>query len=407
MATQNQNSIFMIGWEYPPHNSGGLGEACAGLTQALAQGGHQIYFTLPYKINHTVEHMQMLGCYDPAWQTEPGQPPFASYSSRLPMSASEIEKEILGTLPESELENRVSEYAEYVSQTAQMKQNSFELIHAHDWMSFPAAIKMKEELGKPFIAHIHSTEFDRIPHGSGSTYIVHTEYQGVQQADKVIAVSHYTKQVLIDKYGVDPNKIEVVHNGIDPVEQSSVDFVNFAPDRPVIVFMGRLTMQKGAEYFIDLAQKVLSHRKDALFIVAGHGDMYQSLLFKTAGNKLSTAVLFSGFVRGRERDMLLDRANIFVMPSLSEPFGLVALEAAQRHTPVVMSSNSGVKEVLQGSVVADFWDVNKMSDEILRLLEDRAYHEQVTRQQLTSLQTVTWKRAAHRVRSVYQRLLGR
>ena len=406
MATTPKNSIFMIGWEYPPHNSGGLGEACAGLTQALAQDGKRIYFSLPYRLQQTVEHMQMLGCYDPAWE-DPSQPPFSAYSSLPPLLASEIEQELLGTLPESELENRVSHYAEYVTQAAQLKKNDFEVIHAHDWMSFPAAVKMKQQLGKPMVAHVHSTEFDRIPQGHGSSYITHTEYEGVQFADTVIAVSHYTKQVLVDRYGVDPAKIEVIHNGVGPIEQSSVDFVNFAPNRPVVVFMGRLTMQKGAEYFIELARKILAQQKDALFIVAGHGDMYQSLLFKTAGNKLSTSVLFSGFVRGREREMLLERANVFVMPSLSEPFGLVALEAAQHHTPVIISSNSGVKEVLRGAVVADFWDVNKMADEVVRLLQDEQYHQQVVSQQENSLGSLTWRKAAGKVQSVYQRLLGR
>lgn len=407
MATNTQNTIFMIGWEYPPHNSGGLGEACAGLTQALAHEGQRIYFSLPYRLHQSVEHMQMLGCYDPAWELEAGQPPFPAYAAQLPMSTQEIEQELLGKLPESELENRVSQYADYVTQAAQMKKQEFELIHAHDWMSFPAAIKMQHQLGKPMVAHVHSTEFDRIPHGHGSSYITHTEYEGVQQADKVIAVSHYTKQVLIDRYGVDAKKIEVVHNGIDPVNQSSVDFVNFAPERPVVAFMGRLTMQKGAEYFIELAQQILAQQSDALFIVAGHGDMYQSLLFKTAGSRLSTSVLFSGFVRGREREMLLDRANVFVMPSLSEPFGLVALEAAQRQTPVIVSSNSGVKEVLRGAVVTDFWDVKKMAQEVIRLLQDDDYHRQVVRQQHDSLGQVTWRKAASRVQEIYRKLVGK
>ena len=166
-------------------------------------------------------------------------------------------------------------------------------------------------------------------------------------------------------------------------------------------------MQKGAEYFVELAQQILKQVPEALFIVAGHGDMFQSLLFKTAGNKLSTSVLFSGFVRGREREMLLDRANVFVMPSLSEPFGLVALEAAQRHTPVIISSNSGVKEVLKGAVVTDFWDVNKMADEVVRLLNDDSYRQQILREQLQSLSGISWKSAAQKVRSIYQRLLGR
>jgi len=401
-----KKAIFMIGWEYPPHNSGGLGEACAGITEALSDLGSRIYFTLPYLATQSVEHMQMLGCYNPDWDTPHDTPPFQAYTS-AGFPQRRIDGDLLSALPESELEFRVGEYAQFVSQVAAKKKDEIGVIHAHDWMAFPAAMELKRKLQVPFVAHVHSTEFDRIPSGFGSKFINQTEYEGMRQADTIIAVSHYTKQVLIDKYNVDPAKIEVVHNGINTLEQSNIDFVNFAPDRPVVVFMGRLTMQKGAEYFIELAQSILQKVPQALFIVAGQGDSYQSLLFKTAGNHLSTSVLFSGFLRGREREMLLDRANVFVMPSLSEPFGLVALEAAQRSTPVIISSNSGVQEVLKGSIVADFWDIEKMSQSIEALLADSGYSDRVVADQHASLRSVTWKNTAQKIRGLYQRLVGR
>lgn len=410
-----QPAVFMIGWEYPPYNSGGLGVACEGLTKALSTANTQIYFTLPYRQLAPVDHMNVLDCYAPEWFEEDGAPqsttpPFLAYSKmKLPPGVSldafdAIDSMTLRALPESELESRVEQYSQVVTAQGKHVAKKFDVIHAHDWMSFPAALQLQQATGKPVVAHIHSTEFDRIPHGHGSHYIMHTEYQSLQQATKIIAVSYYTKHLLIDKYKVDPDKIEVVHNGIDPL-LTPPSQPAFMPQQPVIVFMGRLTMQKGGEYFLQLASKVLQSVPTALFVVAGSGDMYHQLLFKSAYDQLSTHVLFSGFVRDTQKDQLLDRADVFVMPSLSEPFGLVALEAAQRHTPVIISSQSGVAEVLPGAIVCDFWDIERMSDTILKLLGEKAYAQSVINQQLQDTQQLTWERAASRVQAVYQRAM--
>lgn len=402
----------MIGWEYPPHNSGGLGVACQGLTQALALRSHQLYFTLPYDLAHLPPHMRVMTCRDPKWSEQSDLPPFGAYSADLVSSQidpkhKKLYAHDLAALPSSQIEKQVGEYADLVAKQASATNYDFDVIHAHDWMSFPAAIKVQQESGKPMIAHVHSTEYDRIPSGHGSAFITQTERQGMMKADLVIAVSHYTKRLLIKHYQIPSKKIQVVHNGMDFSEKIDPGRHHFAPARPTVVFMGRLTSQKGPGYFVSLAHQVLSRVPDALFIAAGHGDMYQSLLLKTAGEGLSAKVLFSGFVRGRQRDTLLDRADVFVMPSLSEPFGLVALEAAERHTPVIVSKNAGVSEVLPSAISLDFWDLNKMTKTIVKLLVDQGYHQSVVSEQKKQLEGLTWSKVAGRMEKVYQSLFSR
>jgi len=228
-------------------------------------------------------------------------------------------------------------------------------------------------------------------------------------SDKVIAVSHYTKQILVNKYNIAASKIKVVHNGITPLS-TPTDPGNhhFAHKRPVIVFMGRLTSQKGAEYFLHLASSIVAQKPEALFVVAGNGDMYHELLLKTAKQGLSASVVFSGFVRSNQKHKLLDRADVFVMPSLSEPFGLVALEAAQRHTPVIVSKSSGVVEVLPSAIAVDFWDVDMMTKTVVNLLADDSLHQAVTQNQLGDLNHTTWVNSAKRIKEVYRSaFLGR
>lgn len=397
-----KNNVFMIGWEYPPHNSGGLGVACQGLTAALSPLTNRIYFSLPYKFSGSVKHMTLLDCSHPDWDHTSHQPPFFAYDQAPAMDRidpANLDLNDLYSLSQSDLEKQVNQYQTQVFDRS--KKRNYEVIHAHDWMSFPAGMNLKQKSGKPLVAHVHSTEFDRSPVG-GSRYIMKSEYEGMKFADRVIAVSSYTKRILVDKYGIDASKIDVVHNGIDPIAKSDPGKHHFAQTRPMIAFMGRLTGQKGPEYFLDLAQSVLYHVPEAIFVVAGNGDMYQELLFTTAHKGLSSKVLFSGFVRGNQKAKLLDRADIFVMPSLSEPFGLVAAEAAQRSTPVIISKNSGVAEVLPSSVQADFWDIDLMTTSIVQLLQDRGYAQNVVSGQHEELKNVTWKSAAQKVMDVYK-----
>ena len=409
MNHQNAQNVFMIGWEYPPHNSGGLGVACAGLTTALSQKKSNITFTLPYQHNKTVNHMQLLACHDPAW-SEPGttqtlQPPFLAYSHTSAQSSSiteELDGFKLRALPHSELERKVNEYAIRVTAGA-LAGKDFGVIHAHDWMAFPAGMQLKQKTGKPLVTHVHSTEYDRAALSTGSHFITNTEFEGMQMADKVIAVSYYTKRLLIDRYGIDSHKVEVVYNGVDPLSSNPERTRSFASKRPVIAFMGRLTLQKGVEYFIAVARRVLEQIPDALFVVAGSGDMYHELLFKTAEAGVSASVLFSGFVRDTQKEKLLSRADVFLMPSVSEPFGLVAVEAAQRNIPVIVSTNAGASEVLPHAIAVDFWDVHKMADAVVSILSDETVASGITTGQQADIAKVTWDNAATRVQEVYRK----
>jgi glycosyltransferase involved in cell wall biosynthesis len=304
------------------------------------------------------------------------------------------------------LEKRVDQYADVVARQAQELQEKIDVIHAHDWMTFPAATKIARRTGKPFIAHIHSTEYDRIQGGQGSPYIHQQELQGMRMANRVIVVSNYTKHILVTKYGINADRIDVVHNGIQqPVTLNAAPKESpvSSPKRPVVVFMGRLTYQKGAEYFMQVARQVLVQRPDTLFVIAGDGDLYYQLLISAAGQALSASVVFAGFLRGKEKDQLLARATVFMMPSLSEPFGLVALEAAQQQTPVIVSKTAGVSEVLPSAIAIDFWDVNIMSSTLLSLLSNPVRRQTLVASQLKDLQKTSWQKAALNVREVYRR----
>jgi glycogen(starch) synthase len=422
-----KNGVFMVGWEYPPHNSGGLGVACEGLTQALSEDNTNVHFSLPYDSDYVFDHMNVHYCVHDNWKAQVcscdktnkcthkfNTPPFLAYTEGLilPEESKMISNDNSGysfdlnklrKLSGNQLEKQVAEYAEVVGNVGS-KDLDFDVIHAHDWMSFPAGQQLKHKTGKPLVTHVHSTEYDRSGLSQGNQYIESIEYEGMHQADHIIAVSYYTKKLLEQRYGVDSKKISVVHNGIsnlsNPIDPGSH---HFAPKRPVIAFMGRLTIQKGVSYFLDLAQAVLKKIPNALFVVAGDGDMYHELLIKTAYNGLSASVVFSGFVRNEQRRKLLDRADVFVMPSISEPFGLVALEAAQRHTPVIVSTNTGVSEVLPSAIKLDFWDIDKMTSSIVELVTDKSIADLQVTGQLVDLSKQTWKNSAQKIKDVYKK----
>ena len=393
--------VLMIGWEMPPHNSGGLGTACAGMAQALTADGVNLQITLPYQADDYPSDLHIVSC---SASSADGDhlyaPPFNAYT---PAKKSSHRQHL--PHPGSWMEDRVEEYAQKVLEFARKHQAEFDIVHAHDWMTMPAAILIKEELGKPYVAHIHSTEYDRSLSEDLTSYISQCELEGMRLSDKVLAVSYYTKRLLVTKYGIDPEKIDVVHNGVVKFLQNvATPAPEFAHHRPVVVFMGRLTMQKGPDYFLELAQKVLARRPDILFIVSGMGDMYQHLLLSTANKSLSANVLFSGFVRGGAQEAILKRADVFVMPSVSEPFGLVATEAAMLHTPVIASKNSGVVEILPDSPQFDFWDTDAMAQSVLQLINDPDYREQVVRNQFAHLEQNTWKKTARAPEKIYRQV---
>ena len=282
---------------------------------------------------------------------------------------------------------------------------SFDLIHVHDWLTVPSGVALKEMTGKPLVMHVHSTEYDRTALGDPNLRVSEFEKLGFEKADLIITVSKYTKKVLIDKFNVPEEKITVVHNGNDYLPSPESVSIQFLKNSPVVLFVGRLTIQKGPEYFLDLAKRVLLVRPETIFIFAGNGDMYQHLLLTSAYHSLSGSVLFAGFLRDAAKDRLYQRADVFVMPSVSEPFGIVALEAAVAGKPVIISKTSGVAEVLPSAIKLDFWDTELMTKSVLSLIEKTDYRRDLGEKMKLEAGAVTWDKTAMKIKDSYHQLL--
>ena len=273
------------------------------------------------------------------------------------------------------------------------------MIHAHDWVTFPAAVALAAELQKPLIVHIHATEYDR----SGeyiNDEVCEIERQGIQAASAVIAVSHFTAGILADRYGVPCDKIRVVYNGIDQRQIAPRPYNRRR--EATVLFMGRITYQKGPEFFVRAAEQVLKKSSNVRFVMAGWGDLAPGIIEMVAARKLGTKIHFTGFLRGDQVDNAYRMSDLYVMPSVSEPFGLTALEAIQYRLPVILSKTTGVGEVLRdGALKIDFWDVNKMADQIVSVLKNPTLAESLSTNALNEIRNLTWDAAARKCLSVY------
>ncbi|MEN9845375.1 MAG: hypothetical protein RIS36_522 [Pseudomonadota bacterium] len=455
--------ILMLGWEYPPHIAGGLGTACHGLTSALSAQGIEIHFVVPQLFGKEEARHMVLS--DSARTVSPGgqQPsgptskavalsttripaflsPYwnpdhfkeamaavthqqaASLSPALrndPTARALIDGDVYGIDLISALEHSqpalpaqvagreryskdlFEEVERFTMQViSEFAGESFDLIHAHDWMTFPAGVALSKRTGKPLIAHVHSLEQDR----SGlfvHPQIADIERFGTRHADKVIAVSYFTKRSIERHHGVPSRKVLVVHNGVYPRETVTDYRKKKTWPKHVVAFVGRVTFQKGPEYFVDMASKVIPHVPDALFVVAGTGDMLPSVMARVKELGLSKNFMFPGFVQGEELEEIFSVADIYVMPSVSEPFGITALEAVSFDTPIIISKQSGVAEVVQHALKVDFWDVERMADLIINALvhpEMRLDLARMAREEITLLH---WDAAASKTIEVYQDL---
>ncbi len=279
----------------------------------------------------------------------------------------------------------------------------FDVIHAHDWMTFPAARRLAVRTGRPMVAHVHATEFDR-----SGTYVNQRVYDieraGMHAADVVIAVSQRTRRILIERYDVPAEKVRVVHNGTEP---STAALPPRSPRREkIVLFLGRLTMQKGPGYFVRAAARVLERMDNVKFIVAGWGDLAPRMIEEVASRGLGHKILFTGFLRGADVDRAFREADVYVMPSVSEPFGLTALEAIRNGTPVIVSKTSGVAEVLPGgALTVDCWDVQRMAQQIMEVLEDPALAARLCQKGSAVLRRLTWDRPARQCLTLYEQVL--
>jgi glycogen synthase len=373
--------ILMLGWELPPHNSGGLGVACYQLCKAMAYRGADIEFILPYSADHNIDFMRVDAAH-PQDVIEVLKSGIAYDSYKyIHSDGSEEWVDIFGQqLAYENAVNHVVDAAE------------FDVIHAHDWLTFRAAMRAREKSGKPMILHVHSIESDRAGGKHGNPLVREIESTAMLLADQIIAVSGHTKHAIIREYGIPADKIKVVHNSIDAgdVEQLDGDNVyRYLADMKqqgyrVVVNVGRLTIQKGLPHLLRAAKEVVNYTPKTLFLIVGSGEQEWELIEQAAELGIGKNVIFTGFQRGQNWRDAFAIADLFVMPSVSEPFGLTPLEAVAYGTPVLISKQSGVSEVLKNALKVDFWDVNEMANQIVSVIQNdvlgdvlhtNSYHE--------------------------------
>lgn len=408
----------MFGWELPPHNSGGLGTACLGLTQGLASLGVEIDFVLPKNFGSRLEHMRVLSAADYASLEEVRQIlgleaeeqdqitrsiGYGNYLSSHHLAKQLKEDGLQGISLSAPLQ---ANWYAYLA-TKISKERDFDLIHCHDWFTYQCGIAAREVARAqgqkvPFIAHVHATEIDRSGGLEGNPEIMHLEKVGLQQADHVVTVSNYTKELIQRYYQVPEEKISVVHNGL-PLSYSPprYNLSQLKKKFKIVLFMGRITMMKGPDYFIRLAKLVTDQDPSLKFVMVGSGDMEKKCIEQAAAMGLTGKMLFSSFLRGKDVERAYQLADLFVMPSISEPFGLVALESIQNGTPVIISKQAGVAEVLPNLRQIDFWDTEKMSEAVLDLLYQPHLSRNMVREGKRNLKLATWKHAAQKLQQLY------
>jgi len=405
---------LMFGWEYPPFHSGGLGVACQGLVRGLLKNKLRVTLVLPNGsaegeehldiVSPSEKHLEALKIMNVHSMLQPYDS-FTTYDERWKHLASTTPndaKELYGP----DLGDAVERYtALAVTMTEHAKPD---VIHVHDWMTYEAGVHAARHHRVPLVAHIHATEFDRTDNHPNE-WIAARERRGLLLADKVIAVSGYTKEMLMRHYGIPGDKITVVHNGHDQhhhhIKPALASRYGLTKE-PMVLFLGRMTVQKNPWQFLEVASRVHTLRPEVQFVMAGEGPMLSSLVDHACELGLQDNVIFTGKVNRHEVQSLYQRADCFVMPSLSEPFGLVALEAIAHRTPVILSKQSGVAEVVEHAFKVDFWDTDKMSDCILTILREQPLAEQLMSEAPRVLQRLSWKNQAGRVRSLYEQVMN-
>jgi len=402
-ANPPKENVLMFGWELPPFNSGGLGVACYEMAKSLNKSGQGVTFVLPERQLIKAPWMKML--YAPDFKAigiNTSLYPYANQAQYHPISGEPV---VAGS---HRLIQDVKKYALAAREIAQ--QEKYSVIHAHDWLSYPAGVAAKEVSGKPLIVHVHATEFDRVGGNNIDPEIYNIEGEGLRQADHIIAVSHYTKNKIIEHYHIDAKKISVVHNGIN-----TDDYQDCTPSTlesfkragyKIVLFVGRLTVQKGPDYFIQAAQKVLLYNPKTIFVMAGSGDMERRLIDDAVRLGIGDKVIFTGFVRGKDLSRLYRSADLYVMPSVSEPFGIVALESLAHGVPVLISKQSGVSEVINHALKTNFWDVEDMAQKMIGALRYPILRKVMQINGSAEVKRTTWDSAAQKMIDIYNRVLS-
>ncbi|MDE1965876.1 MAG: glycosyltransferase family 4 protein [Patescibacteria group bacterium] len=394
--------VLMFGWEFPPFNSGGLGVACEGLARALSRGNASIAFVLPRRLGVSSPFARFLFPDADLKVYEAGSllTPYAA-------SGSYVQDEDGNPLYDADIVGEVRRYARFGAKVA--RREPHDVIYAHDWLSFAAGMAAKKVSGKPLVAHVHATEFERTG-GRIDKRIYDIERAGLHAADRIIAVSNRTKDLIVSRYDVPAGKVEVVWNGIDSAaEAASAEPTRFdalkAAGNRLVLFMGRITLQKGPDHLLKAAKRALEKDSRIFFVFAGDGDMRGQVMQEAAALGIANRVLFPGFLRGDEQREAYRAADLFVMPSVAEPFGLTALEALRSGTPALISRQSGVAEAVKHALKTDFWDADDMAAKMLAALSLPALSGELSKNGMREAATLSWERAASRVRDIMDELV--
>lgn len=416
---------LMFGWEFPPHISGGLGTASYGLTKGLCkQDDMDITFVMPkmsgdedrsfmnilsasnvplvYRDVHYDYVKERIGhTIDPEMYYRLRDNIYADFNYMLTndLGCIEFSGKYLDNLYEEI--NNYSIVAGVIARTV-----SFDIIHAHDWLTYSAGIHAKNISGKPLVIHVHATDFDR-SRGNVNPDVYAIEKNGMDHADHIMCVSGLTRQIVIEKYHQDPAKVTAVHNAVTPLDESLLNIPDQrGVDDKIITFLGRITMQKGPEFYVEAAAKVLERTKNVRFIMAGSGDMMDEMIRLAAERGISDRFHFTGFMRGKQVFEVFKSSDVYVMPSVSEPFGISPLEAMQCGVPSIVSKQSGCAEILDYAVKVDYWDVDALADAMHALVAYPALHQFLKEKGLEEVNNITWENVGLKVRGIYDQILS-
>ena len=399
--------ILMLGWELPPHNSGGLGVACLNMARALAEEGVSIDFVVPYEAKHeNIDFMNVLSAthLDPIYRYGGG-----SYESLQILEKIIPDKNATSMVSIRDVQKT---YCEFVNKY--LMEFKPDVVHAHDWLTYEAGILAKKNYGLPFVAHVHATEFDRAGMHSGNPIIHEIEYEGLMLADKIIAVSEATKRIIHEKYRIPLSKIDVVYNSLDQDYDTKEYHFSKEPYAyveklkqqgwAIVSTVGRFTVQKGLWHLMRAAAMVIRKHPKTLFIFAGDGEERNDLISLAADLGIAKNVVFTGFVRGKRLRDIYSISDIFVMSSISEPFGLTALEAAHHGDVLILTKQSGVSEVIWSALKYDFWDEKKLADEILAVAESRPLRETLRENAKNEYTKISWNKVAKKCLKIYNKV---
>ena len=415
---------LMFGWEFPPHILGGLGTASYGLTKGMhANGDMEISFVIPKPwgdeekgfANITGACNTPVAWRDVNWDYVQGRIGNVMYPQMYFDLRDHIYAdfnymrlndlgciEFSGRYPDNILEeiNNYSIVAGVIARTVPC-----DVIHSHDWLTYPAGIHAKNVTGKPLVIHVHASEFDR-SRGKPNPTVFGIEKDGMNNADHIITVSDLTRRTVIDKYGIDPAKVTTVHNAVIPLSDELLNLKRREGKDKVITFLGRITMQKGPEYFVEAAAKVLQKNKKVRFVMAGGGDMEAAMIRLAAKRNIADRFHFTGFLRGKDVYQMFRDSDVYVMPSVSEPFGISPLEAMEMGVPSIISKQSGCAEILDNVIKTDYWDIDAMADAMHALVSYPALHSELRDKGIEEIHQITWEKAGKKVIDIYNQVIA-